>query len=56
MSIKHFNIAKGSSAELYTQLLIAEELDYLESNIVLSLIRECEAISGMLHNLIKSRQ
>jgi len=55
LSIRYFNIAKGSSAELYTQLLIAEELQFMDISIIESLISECEKISGMLHNLIKSR-
>ena len=55
MSIRHFNIAKGSSAELYTQLLIINELEYLEPSVISDLIAECESISGMLFNLIKSR-
>lgn len=55
MSIRYFNIAKGSSAELYTQLLIVKELNYIKGEELVRCIEECEIISGMLHNLIISR-
>ena len=55
LSIRYFNIAKGSSAELYTQLLIAEELLLMDTSVIKNLISECEKISGMLFNLIRSR-
>jgi four helix bundle protein len=55
-SIKHFYIAKGSTAELITQLIIANEISYLDNNVTDSLIVECHSISKMLYKLIKSRE
>jgi len=54
-SIRHFNIAKGSSAELLTQLIIAYEVDYFTEDIYNELEKECLEISSMLHGLIKHR-
>jgi four helix bundle protein len=54
-SIRYFNIAKGSSAELYTQLLVIKDLEMVEDKKISSLLSECESISGMLHRLIESR-
>ncbi len=56
MSIRHFNIAKGSAAELYTQLLIAGDIGYLEQTTLSELIIICESISAMLHKLIQIRK
>ena len=54
-SIRHFNISKGSSAELLTQLIIAYEVDYISEDIYYELEQECLEISSMLHGLIKHR-
>ena len=54
-SNKYFYIAKGSSAELLTQALIAMEIGYIEKTIYEHLENECKAISGMLMKLIKAR-
>ena len=54
-SIKHFYIAKGSSAEVLTQSIIAYEIGYLDKNIFENITKECKAISGMLMRLIQSR-
>jgi four helix bundle protein len=54
-AIRQFYIAKGSSAELFTQLTISYKIGYIsedESNFYLN---ECKRISAMLTNLIKSR-
>jgi len=56
LAIRHFYIAKGSSAELYTQLLIAQEIGYLTNDIKEDLTDDCLAISSMLMNLIKVRK
>jgi four helix bundle protein len=56
MAIRFFHIAKGSSAELFTQVIIADKIGYISSEDKESLLRECEAISGMLYRLIESRQ
>jgi four helix bundle protein len=51
----HFlHIAKGSCAELRTQLLIAERIGYLEGSDSHKLKKDAESISRMLHGLIKS--
>jgi four helix bundle protein len=54
-AVKHFYIAKGSSAELYTQIIITSKIEYLDDPAKELLSNECKAISGMLTNLIKSR-
>jgi S23 ribosomal protein. len=54
-SIRHFYIAKGSIAELITQLIIANEIGYIEGEIKDQLIDECDKISAMLSKLIKAR-
>lgn len=54
-AIKHFYIAKGSSAELQTLLTIANEIGYIENELTNSLLKECEVISVMLWKIIKSR-
>jgi four helix bundle protein len=54
-AVKHFYIAKGSSAELYTQIIIASKIEYLDDPAKELLSIECKVISGMLTNLIKSR-
>ena len=54
-SIKHFYIAKGSCAELKTQLIIAIEIGIISNKEGRSLIKECQIISSMLYNLIKVR-
>ncbi len=54
-AIRQFYIAKGSSAELYTQLIISSKIGYIKSEEMEFLTNECKGISGMLANLIKSR-
>jgi four helix bundle protein len=54
-SARFFAIAKGSLAELRTQLQIACEVGYLDEEIFLTLDRESEIISRMIGALIKSR-
>ncbi len=54
-SIKFFYIAKGSTAEVLTQAIIAHEIGYLTKNQFLHIYKECQAISGMLTGLIKAR-
>jgi four helix bundle protein len=55
LSIRHFFIAKGSSAELMTQLIIAHEIGYIDQNTVNLLTDECDKISSMLTKLIRAR-
>jgi four helix bundle protein len=54
-SIRHFYIAKGSSAEVLTQAIIALEIKYIDNNVFIHIEKECRAISGMLARLIKAR-
>jgi len=54
-SIRHFNIAKGSSAELLTQFEIAHEVGYITQDSMTEIQSECLAISGMLQRLINAR-
>ncbi|MGB8491948.1 MAG: four helix bundle protein [Bacteroidales bacterium] len=54
-SIKHFFIAKGSSAELQTLLIIANEVGYIDSELAKELLNECNIISVMLSKIIKAR-
>ena len=54
-SIKFFYIAKGSSAELLTQIIIAHEIDYLSKEDFDHVKNECQTISRMLAKLIQAR-
>ncbi len=54
-AIRQFFIAKGSSAELYTQLIISNKIGYISDEEKDFFQNECKAISSMLANLIKSR-
>ena len=54
-SIKHFYIAKGSSAEVITQAIISYEIGYLSPEGYMFIIEECNSISKMLNKLIQSR-
>jgi four helix bundle protein len=55
MSIKHFYIAKGSTAELMTQLIIANEIGFINPELRDKLVDECDKILAMLSKLIKVR-
>ncbi len=54
-SIRHFFIAKGSSAELMTLLIIGNEIGYVKDEIKDSFISDCRIISVMLTKFIKAR-
>ena len=54
-SVKFFYIAKGSTAELLNQVIIAHEIGYLSQSQFDFLSEECNAISSMLTRLIKAR-
>jgi len=54
-SVRHFYIAKGSTAELLTQLIIAHEIGYIDTDTSDSLVNDCKIISVMLTKLIKAR-
>lgn len=55
-SARCFYIAKGSTAELLTQAIIAHEIGYLAQAQFDSIKEECHAISSMLTKLIKARK
>lgn len=53
--MRFFYIAKGSVAELITQLEIAKDARLIELGIADKLIKEAEEIGAMLGALIKAR-
>jgi four helix bundle protein len=55
VAIRHFFISKGSTAELITQLIIANEIGYIDDITKIRLVDECDKISAMLAKLIKVR-
>jgi four helix bundle protein len=55
ISIRYFYIAKGSVAELQTQIIIANEIGYLEDSVKDILLNDCDKISIMLSKIIKAR-
>jgi four helix bundle protein len=54
-SIKHFYIAKGSAAELLTQMIISHEIGYVSADQFKYIEKECQSIAAMLSRLIQSR-
>jgi four helix bundle protein len=52
--IRFLRIAKGSSAELRTQLFISIELGVIEKSIAMTFVRETKEIGAMLQGLIRS--
>ena len=54
-AIRHFFIAKGSSAEVLTQAIISYEIGYINGNDYKYIEAECKAISGMTMKLIQAR-
>lgn len=54
-ALRHFYIAKGSTAEVITQLIIAKEIGYIDTGICNDLEKRLTHISVMLNNLIKYR-
>ena len=55
-SVRFFYIAKGSLAELRTQIQIAYEIGHLEKQLYDSIEAECETLGRMIGSLIKVRQ
>ena len=55
LAVRHFYIARGSTAELVTQLIIANEIGYFRKDIIDPLIVECKIISTMIIKIIKAR-
>ena len=54
-AVRFFYIAKGSIAELITQLEIAKDARLIEPGLADRLIKEAEEIGAMLGALIKAR-
>jgi four helix bundle protein len=54
--VRFLHIAKGSAAELRTQLYIASEINLINNEDEKLLIQEIRRISAMLHSLIKCVQ
>ena len=55
-AVRFFYIAKGSLAELQTQIQIAYEIDYVEQRIYEKIDTECNILGKMIGKLIKSRK
>ncbi len=55
ISIRYFYTAKGSIAELQTQIIIAHEIGYIDNLTMESIVDECDKISIMLKKIIKAR-
>lgn len=54
-SVQFFYYAKGSAAELITQLIIAHEIQYLDTETFTDLLDRSEHISHMLAKIIQAR-
>ena len=54
-STRHFYIARGSAAELRTQLIISLEIGYITAQEFESFDSDCDKISAMLTTLITHR-
>ncbi len=55
-AIRHFYIARGSSAELRTQITIARRQGYIATDTEITLNERLKMISRMLYKLIKARE
>lgn len=55
-SIRHFYIAKGSSAEVLSQAMVALEIGCLDQNGFQEIEASCLSISKMLMKLIQARR
>jgi four helix bundle protein len=55
-SINYFYISKGSLAELYTQIIIASEVNYIDEQTLNSLIKRINILSSKLRKLIQYRE
>lgn len=54
-AVRFFYIAKGSSAEVLTQAIIAYEIGYFNKGNFEQIEQKCMEVSGMLSKLISSR-
>lgn len=53
--IRYLNIAKGSAAELRTQLYIAREIGEISQKTMMELTEETKGIAGMIRKLANAR-
>ena len=54
-SVRYFYIAKGSTAELLTQLIISQEIGYLDLETLNILVNGCKGVSAMATKLRQAR-
>ena len=54
-SIRFFYFARGSLAELATQLDIAHEVGFVDGQDAAKWLRECDELGGMIRRLIRAR-
>lgn len=52
--IRFLNIAKGSAAELRTQLYIAQQVSLIQNKQAAEMMSELKQLSAMLHGLVQS--
>jgi four helix bundle protein len=55
-SVRFFHIAKGSLAELRTQIEIAYEIGYLDKRLYETIEDKCSTLGKMIGSLIKARR
>ena len=53
---RFLHIAKGSAAELRTQLFLSAKMQLIQEDKITPLVQECRIISAQLQNLIKFLQ
>jgi four helix bundle protein len=56
MGIRYFHIARGSIAELKTQLLLASRIEYISSEDYEDIFKKLDMIGKMLYKLIQYRK
>ena len=54
-AVHFFNISKGSSAEVITQLYIAHRIGYIDEETLIKLENQCEKTRASLKKLIQAR-
>jgi len=54
-AVRFLYIAKGSLAELRTQLIIANEVGYIDATTLNDMNQQCQTLGKMIGSLIKSR-
>lgn len=54
-AVRFLYIAKGSLAELQTQLIVAHEIGYIDLEVLKEMDERCQSLGKMLGSLIKAR-